>query len=77
MFVMANICANFKSKLIIATHVTRIYILQRLLQKDAILTGVVSNYSHYLRFLWKHDIELFSRSCKVFFKNNFMTVKGT
>ena len=60
-FVMTIICTKFKHKLIIVTEVIHIYILQGFLLKCAILIWVVSNYSHYLGFLWKYGIENLQR----------------
>ena len=56
-FVMTIICTKFQHKLIIVTEVIHIYILQGFLLKCAILICVVSNYSHYLMFLWEYGFE--------------------
>ena len=60
-FVMTIICTKFKRKLIIVTEVIHIYISQGFLLKYAILTWVVSNYSHYLVFISEYGIENLQR----------------
>ena len=63
-FVMTISCTKFKHKLIIVTEVIHIYILQGFLLKYAILTWVVSNYSHYLVFLSEYGIENLQRDVR-------------
>ena len=66
-FVMTIIYTTFKHKLIIVTEVIHIYILQGFLLKYEILKWVVSNYSHYLVFLWEYGIENLQRHVRLIY----------